>query len=176
MGKNIWTAARLTLLLGLIVVSRAAGAAEVKLAELRAAGPQALVLPIVDTPEPQLLRAPAFALTWSLRPVEPIAANTRPDGRIIELYTGTPTAATLLCRIFVRYYPIRAGWVPFFQLNDEPLLVSVNGRWQPIELTPGVPALIAQKGNTIPTPEGFFPSLEFGLTVGTLPIIGWQVR
>jgi hypothetical protein len=176
MLKNILTVARLTLLLGLIVVSHWVNAAEVKLAVLQAAAPGGANLQILDRPEPQFLQVPAASLTWSLRPAEPLTASTRPDNRVIELYTGTPTGLTLLCRIFVRYYPSRAGWLPYFQLNEEPLLIRVNGRWQPIELMPGTPALIAQKGNTIPTPEGFFPSLEFGLTVGALPIAGWQVR
>lgn len=176
MRKNILTGAWLTLLLGLLVVSHSVNAADAKLAVLQAAGPGGASLPIVDRPEPQLLQVPASSLIWSLRPAEPLTASTPPDSRVIELYTGTPTALTLLCRVFIRYYPSRTGWQPYFQLNEEPLLINVNGRWQPIELMPGIPALIAQKGNTIPTPEGFFPSLEFGLTVGTLPIVGWQVR
>lgn len=174
MLKTILT--RLTLLLGLLVVSHSVNAADVKLAVLQAAGPGGGNLPIVDRPEPQLLQVPASSPTWSLRPAEPLTASTRPGDRVIELYTGTPAALTLLCRVLIRYYPSRTGWQPYFQLNEEPLLINVNGGWQPIELMPGTPALIAQTGNTIPTPEGFFPSLEFGLTVGALPIVGWQVR
>jgi hypothetical protein len=176
MVKNLLTAAWLTLLLGVMAVSRSAGAAEAKLAQLQPVAPGASALQILDNPVPQFLRLPVSSFTWSLRPIEPVAARTRPDDRVIELYTGTPAAPTLLCRVLVRYYPSRSGWLPYFQLNEEPLLARINGQWQPIELMPGSPALIAQKGNTVPTPEGFFPSLEFGLTVAALPIVGWQVR
>lgn len=170
--KSAWVA----LLLSAVLATRALLAAEPTLAQLQAPGPETASLTIVDRSEPQFLQTPASALTWKLTPAAPLPAGAPPNNRLIDLYTGTATAPVLLCRVLVRYYRDRSGWMPYFQLNEEPLLTRVNGRWQPIELAPGIPALIAQKGNAVPTPEGFFPSLEFGLTSGSLTIVGWRVR
>jgi hypothetical protein len=124
----------------------------------------------------QLSTSPVSSSNWKLTSADTVAGDTRPADRLIELYTGTASAPILLCRILLRYYPSRAGWIPYFQLNEEPLLTRVNGRWQPIEIAPGVSALLVRKGGMLPNAEGFFPAIEFGLSSGPLTVVGWRTR
>jgi len=113
---------------------------------------------------------------WKLTSADRVAGDVRPADRLIEIYTGTPAAPILLCRVLLHYYPSREGWVPYFQLDQEPLLRRANGRWQAIEIAPGVSGLLVRKGGVLPTAEGFFPALEFGLSSGPLTVVGWQIR
>jgi hypothetical protein len=134
------------------------------------------VLTVLDVPELQRLQPPIELARWTVRPAAPIRGNTRPPDRLVELYTGTPQAPSLLCRLLIRYYSARAGWVPHFQLIEEPVVARTGDRLRPFDLAQGAAGLLVQHGGTLPNAEGFFPTLEFGPSAGGLALVGWQVR
>ena len=159
-----------TLVLALLALP--AGAAERKLLSLESAPTNTVELAVLDKPGAQQADPIAAFPTWKLKPGDPIRADARPPDRIVELYSGTVLAPSLLCRVLLRYYASDSGWTPQFQLDDEPAVARVNGRWQPLG---GIAGLV-RFGNTLPNAEGFFPTIEFGLGAGSLSIVAWQVR
>ncbi len=115
---------------------------------------------------------------WTLRPGSAFASKTRPEEMLVELYRGADTEGVLLCSIDIRYFRDNRGvWVPHYQLNQEALVTrDKNGNWQPLTAVRGAPSLIVLTNATLPNAEGFYPSLEFGLTNGPLQIDSWVVR
>src|SRR3989344_6089476 len=114
---------------------------------------------------------------WIIRAGEAIQSDSRPGERAVNFYQGTGNQTILLFVVKARYYPNDDGkWVARFQLNEEPLVVRVNGRWQPLSSVKGVPNLIARTGTALPNAEGYFPSLEFGFTTGAISIDAWLVQ
>lgn len=163
--------------LGAAAVSAATNAAERVLFRLDSGtGAQTLREAVLEKAGLQLANAPSARATWTLAPGDPLRTDQRPSDRLIELYTGTPQTPSLLCRVVLRYYAAKSGWVPRFQLQDEPALARVEGRWQPVEIARGAPALLVQHGNAMPNADGFLPTVEIGLTTGPLTIVAWQVR
>jgi len=53
------------------------------------------------------------------------------------------------------------------------LVIRKTGRWLPLTSVQGVPNLIERTGTALPNAEGYFPSLEFGMTTGATPIDAW---
>lgn len=151
-------------------------APQAKLALLQANVADAPVYEVLDKAGIQQPEKAQTAATWKLARGGPIATQKQPAERLIELYTGTPSSPVLLARVLLRYYRSGTDWAAHFQLIEEPALVKANGRWQPLQLAAGMPALLVQHGGTLPNAEGFFPRLEFGLTTGPLALIAWQVR
>lgn len=149
-------------------------AAERELLTLESA-PPGIVLEVLEKSDAQLPNAPALAQTWRLKAGDTVTGSARPGDRVIELYTGTLHAPTLLCRVIVRYYRAASGWIPQFRLDEEPLVARVNGRWRPLDPARGLAGLV-QIGSTLPNGDGFFPTIEFGLGGAMLPIVAWQVR
>jgi len=114
---------------------------------------------------------------WIIRAGETLKSASRPDDRAVSFYQGTGAQSTLLFIVKVRYYQNNAGrWVPQFQLNEEPLVVRKNGRWQPLTTVQGVPSFIVRTGTALPNAEGYFTSLEFGFTTGVTAIDAWLVQ
>jgi len=114
---------------------------------------------------------------WGLRTGEAIKSATRPPDRVVSFYQGTGAQSALLFIVKLRYYPNNAGkWVAQFQLDQEPLVTRVNGRWQPLTTVQGVPSLIVITSNTLPNAEGYFSSLDFSFTVGPTSIDAWSVQ
>ncbi|MFL6624596.1 MAG: hypothetical protein ACJ8J7_06580 [Sulfurifustaceae bacterium] len=146
-----------------------------KLMRLQATDPGLAPLTVLDEPGLKLRQAPVVANEWKLTADEPLTGNARPQDRLIELYSGAASAPILVCRVLVRYYPKNGKWVPGFRIDEEPLLVNVGGRWQPIELVKGTPTLLVQKGNVLPNAEGFFPAITFAFSSGSFPVVGWRV-
>ena len=115
--------------------------------------------------------------TWIIRAGDALKSPTQPAERSIGFYQGMGNQSTLLFVIKVRYYQNRTGqWLPQFLLNEEPLVIRKNGRWQPLTSVQGVPSLIVQTGTELPNAEGYFPSLEFGMTTGATSIDAWLVQ
>ena len=114
---------------------------------------------------------------WIIRAGDAIASDSRPGERRVNFYQGAGNQTVLLFIVMARYYPNDGGkWVARFQLNEEPLVARVNGRWQPLGSVRGVPNLIARTGTALPNAEGYFASLEFGFTTGAAAIDAWQVQ
>ena len=107
-----------------------------------------------------------------------LPGERQPADRIVELYQEIEEAKrVLLAAISVRYFRDARGlWVPHFQLNEEIYVKrDKNGRWRPLPMTSGaVPVVMF--GSTLPNPEGFYPALEFGLTLGLMRLDSWIVR
>lgn len=116
-------------------------------------------------------------LKWTIRAGDTLKAAARPTARAVELYSGTATQPVLVCRVIVNYFRNRDElWVPHFRLEEEPLVTRQGNRWVPLSTVRGIPTLIVLTSSTLPNPEGFYPSLEFGLTTGLLSIDLWVVR
>ncbi len=114
---------------------------------------------------------------WSLKPGEALAADTRPADRLVELYQASGNQATLLCAVQVRYFRNKAGeWQPHYAMVDEPLVTRVGEKWLPATALRGNAALVVITNATLPNAEGFYPAIEFGLSIGTTPIDYWRVR
>lgn len=151
-----------------------AAAAEPELFSLESSPPGAK-LRVLDVAGVKLAESPVAASTWKLLPGDPVEAQTAPPERLVEIYTGTLQAPSLLCRVLLRYYGRGGAWIARFRLDEEPLVARVNGRWQPFELVRGAGGMLVRHGATLPNADGFFPTIEFGLSAGTLPIVAWRV-
>jgi hypothetical protein len=150
-----------------------AGAAERVLFVIEStAAPKPIALSVLDVRDVQRPGAIPASRTWTLKPGDRLGADARPPDRVVELFTGTPLAPALFCRVALRYYRDGSGWTPQFRLDEEMAVAFVNGRWQPI----GEIAGLVQFGNNLPNAEGFFPRIEFGASAGDLVIVAWQVR
>jgi len=115
---------------------------------------------------------------WIIRAGDAFKSAVQPGDRTVNFYQSTGIQqSTLLFIVKVRYYQNRAGyWLPQFLLNEEPLVMRKNGRWQPLTSVQGVASLIVQTGTALPNAEGYFPSLEFGMTTGATSIDAWLVQ
>ncbi len=114
---------------------------------------------------------------WTLRPGEALTSDARPADRLVELYQASGTQATLLCAVQVRYFQNKEGqWQPHYVMLDEPLVMRRGERWLPGTALRGNAALVVLTSATLPNAEGFYPTLEFGLSIGTTPIDYWQVK
>jgi len=114
---------------------------------------------------------------WIIRAGDALNSEGQPGDRSVNFYQSTDTQNTLLFIVKVRYYQKAAGrWVPQFLLNEEPLVIRQNGRWQPLTTVQGVPNLIERTGTALPNAEGYFASLEFGMSTGATAIDAWLVQ
>jgi hypothetical protein len=114
---------------------------------------------------------------WIIRAGDALKSEGQPGDRSVNFYQSTDTQNTLLFIVKVRYYQNATGrWVPQFLLNEEPLVIRKNGRWQPLTTVQGVPSLIVQTGTALPNAEGYFASLEFGMSTGATSIDAWLVQ
>jgi hypothetical protein len=111
-------------------------------------------------------------------PGNPLVIDQQPSDAIIELYRGGGIEGGMLCSIGVRYFRDPRGlWVPHFQLIEDALVTRApDGRWRPLNIARGAPSLIVMSGTSLPNPDGFYPTLEFGLTNGMLQIDSWTIR
>jgi len=151
-------------------------AADRTLLRIESASPNGVRHRVLDVSGPQRAEPPAAFPTWTLTPGDAVRGDIRPPDRVVELYSGTREAPSLLCRIVLRYYPSASGWMPQLRLEEEPVVAPVGGRWQPLALAGGLAGALVRHGNALPNAEGFFPALEFGLSAGSLSIVAWQVR
>jgi hypothetical protein len=114
---------------------------------------------------------------WTVRPGEALTSDVRPADRLVELYQASGTQATLLCAVQVRYFQNKEGaWQPHYVMVDEPLVMRKGERWLPGTALRGNAALVVLTSATLPNAEGFYSTLEFGLSIGTTPIDYWQVK
>lgn len=116
-------------------------------------------------------------LKWAILPGEAIESPTRPADRVVHLFRQVGLQHAHICSVHARYFRHKSGaWVPHFRLDEQPLIVRRNGRWQPLEQIMGVASLLVLTSSTLPNAEGFYPALEFGMTTGLTFIDSWIVR
>jgi hypothetical protein len=114
---------------------------------------------------------------WNIGPGDTIRSDAPPADRVVGFYQGPDAARQLLFIIEVHYFRNGdGGWVPQFQLDEEPLVARVNGQWQPLSTNKGVASLIVQTGTALPNAEGYTTALEFSFTTGPTSIDGWLVE
>jgi len=115
---------------------------------------------------------------WIIRAGNALKSEVQPGDRTVNFYQSTGIQqSSLLFIVKVRYYQYAAGrWLPRFLLNEEPLVIRKDGGWQPLNSVQGVASLIEQTGTALPNAEGYFPSLEFGMTTGAISIDAWLVQ
>lgn len=114
---------------------------------------------------------------WIILTGDAIPSAARPGDRAVGFYQGTGSNGILLFVIKVRYYQNSSGlWVPLFQLDEEPLVARINGRWQPLTTIRGAPGLIVQTGTALPNADGYSTALKFGFTTGPTSIDSWIVQ
>ncbi|MHB8742141.1 MAG: hypothetical protein ACYC9L_03370 [Sulfuricaulis sp.] len=114
---------------------------------------------------------------WSISAGDAIPSATRPADRAVSFYQGAGNQSSALFIINVRYYQNSSGqWLPQFQLDEEPLVARLRGRWQALTTTHGAPGLIMQSGTALPNAEGYSASLVLGFTTGPTSLDGWQVQ
>ncbi len=112
----------------------------------------------------------------AILPGDALRASTRPPDRSVNLYRGVNEQRILLCVIQVRYYRTDSErWLPRFQLYQEPTLVRDGDGWKPAATALSAPGLIVRTSSTLPNAQGYFRSLEFGLTNGPIFVDAWQV-
>ncbi|MHB8534867.1 MAG: hypothetical protein ACYDBW_05410 [Sulfuricaulis sp.] len=114
---------------------------------------------------------------WLIRSGDTIVSTTPPANRAVSFYKSANGGVMLIFIVKVRYFPDeKGGWVPKFQLNEEPLVTRINGRWQPLTTGQGMPGLVVQTGSILPNAEGYFTSLEFSFSTGPSSIDAWLVQ
>jgi hypothetical protein len=113
---------------------------------------------------------------WRLLPGDVFGGETRPAGHAVEFYQGNDGARILLLRVEARYFRHRDGrWIAHFQPHENPLVAYDGKRWVPLAQPQGKSGLIVLHGGLLPNAEGYYPALEFGLTVGRGSIDSWVV-
>lgn len=119
--------------------------------------------------------------SWRLRPGATLDGDQPPAERQIELYYFAGTGAVeALCVVHVRYFPAKGGggWVPAYRLDETPLVRRdpATGRFVPLLMLQGAPAMVQLLGSTLPNAEGYYPQLEIALSTGPVAIDSWTVR
>jgi hypothetical protein len=95
----------------------------------------------------------------------------------VRFYRGTNKDRILVVAVAVRYDKKAAGaWVATFRLIEEPLVVPTPQGPRPFSGPAGADGPIVLIGNTLPNADGYFPTLEFGLSSGILQIDAWLVQ
>ncbi len=116
-------------------------------------------------------------LSFAILPGDAFNTKQRPNDRTVHLFRIVGLERVPLCTVGVRYYKNRKNkWLPHFQLNQEPLFIRKDKRWVPLTTVKGIATLIVLTSSTLPNAEGYYPSLEFGLTTGLTFIDSWVVR
>jgi hypothetical protein len=113
----------------------------------------------------------------TLRPGPLLKSAARPPERLVRFYRGATAERTLVVAVVVRYDEKTPGaWGAAFRLVEEPLVVPTPQGPRPFTGPAGAEGLIVTIGSTLPNADGYFPTLEFGLTSGTLQIDSWVVE
>ncbi len=116
------------------------------------------------------------AIGWTIRQGEPVQAKTAPSARQIDFYQLNGRDYELLCTVEVKYFPEKSGrWLPRYRINQEMLFVKEGDKWRPLKMIDGIASLIQYTSNQFPNIEGYYPTLDFGLTTGAITIDAWKV-
>jgi hypothetical protein len=115
--------------------------------------------------------------SWRLRPGRDVEGGGAPPERQVEFLHRSGETLESLCIVQVRYFRVAGNWRPFFRLDETPLFArDAAGRWRPLAVPGGSPALLQLQGSVLPNADGYYPRLEFSLTTGSAAIDSWVVR
>ncbi len=111
----------------------------------------------------------------NVRPGETVSSDTRPADRTISFYSVSGGKNNLLFFVKARYYSNQqGGWVPFFQLAEQPL-VTLNNQGQTVTTFPSMSSAVMAVSNSAPSIEGYLPYFDLQFTP-SLTIDAWVVR
>lgn len=114
---------------------------------------------------------------WRITPGHAVKSRTQPAARVVEFYQGQGNRISLVLQVDIRYFRDKTGhWLPHFLPNEIPLVGFDGKQWKPVTQMQGKQNLLVMHGASLPNAEGFYPSLDFGLTLGRSSIDAWTVR
>jgi hypothetical protein len=110
-----------------------------------------------------------------LRPGDTVSSDNRPPDRTVSFYSVSDGKDNLLFFVKARYYSSpQGGWVPYFQLAEQPL-VTLNNQGQAVTIFPSMSSAVMAVSGSVPNIEGYFPYLDLQLSP-SLTINTWEVR
>jgi len=113
---------------------------------------------------------------WTLREGDTLKQSTPPPERLIRFYETVNNNTLSVCTVIVKYSRSANGWRPGYQLLIHPLVTIENGRPKPLGSDEGARGLVQLVNPAAPNRDGFYHTLSFGSTVGTLTIDAWEVQ
>lgn len=111
---------------------------------------------------------------WTIEPGAALSGGEPPD-RIVRFYVPGRVKPRLLCMVSVRYFPLHNEWVPYYRIDEEMFFSHKGGRWLPLTLMNGVPALITYTPIGFANAAGYYEGLSFSQTTGPITLVGWTV-
>lgn len=113
---------------------------------------------------------------WTLREGDTLKQPTPPPERLIRFYETVNNNTLSVCTVIVKYSRSADGWRPGYQLLTHPLVTIENGRLKPLGTEEGARGLVQIVSPSQPNRDGFYHTLSFGSTVGTITIDAWEVQ
>ncbi len=121
--------------------------------------------------------APVQGLTvsgWTIAPGATVSGAEPPD-RVVKFYVQGRIKPKLLCLVDVRYFPLGNRWQPYYRMDEEMFFTHKDGRWLPLTLMNGVPALVTYTPIGFANASGYYRALSFARTTGPITLAGWDV-
>ncbi|MHB8252723.1 MAG: hypothetical protein ACYDEV_03290 [Acidiferrobacter sp.] len=122
--------------------------------------------------------APVSGLTvsgWTIAPGATVS-GPEPPNRIVRFLVAGRVKPKLLCLVDVRYFALGNRWQPYYRMDEEMFFTHKGGRWMPLTLMDGVPALVTYTPIGFANPAGYYRGLSFSQTTGPITLIGWNVE
>jgi hypothetical protein len=114
--------------------------------------------------------------SWTIRQGEAVPAKSAPLARQIDFYQRNGREYELVCTVELKYFQDKKNlWLPRYRINQEMLFVRDGNTWRPLTTVEGIPSLIQQTSTQFPNMEGYYSTLDFGLTTGSIAIDAWKV-
>jgi len=113
---------------------------------------------------------------WTLREGDTLKQSAPPPERLIRFYETVNNNTLSVCTVIVKYSRTANGWRPGYQLLIHPLATVENGKLKPLGSDEGARGLVQLVNPATPNRDGFYHTLYFGLSSGTITIDAWEVQ
>ncbi len=115
-------------------------------------------------------------ISWTIKQGEAVRAKSAPLARQIDFYRLNGREYELLCTVELKYFEEKKNvWSPRYRINQEMLFTKEGDKWRPLKIVEGIPSLIQYSNNQFPNIEGYYSTLDFGLTTSPIAIDAWKV-